>query len=91
MPCKEYITKTVPVPVYRDNDLVWVGRAANYAAKLCNLREGYYTSWITGNVFMNMNDAVKLSNGTAMWEEMRWTAMNNMQVYRSSWWSSKQE
>lgn len=26
------------------NDLVWVGRAANYAAKLCSLREGYYAS-----------------------------------------------
>jgi class 3 adenylate cyclase len=33
-----------------DNDLVWVGRAANYAAKLTQLRQGQAT-WITQEVF----------------------------------------
>ena len=39
-----------------DNDLVWVGRAANYAAKLCAIRE-YDTTFITEEVFNVLLDA----------------------------------
>lgn len=67
------------------NDLVWVGRAANYAAKLCALREDTYTSWITEDVYDNMNDTAKFTDGKAMWEKRTWTA-RNISVYRSSWW-----
>jgi class 3 adenylate cyclase len=43
------------------NDLVWIGRAANYAAKLSALREGDYMSIITEDVFRKMNDEVRFS------------------------------
>lgn len=33
------------------NDLVWVGRAANYAAKLSAIKDGTYSTWITDRVF----------------------------------------
>ncbi len=66
------------------NDLVWVGRSANYAAKLSGFREENYNSWITGTVYDNMDTTVKLSNGTAMWEQRSWTA-KNITVYRSNW------
>ncbi|RKH01750.1 adenylate/guanylate cyclase domain-containing protein [Corallococcus sp. CA053C] len=69
------------------NDLVWVGRAANYAAKLCSLRDGVFASWITESVFSALHDTVKHTNGQAMWEQRTWTS-RNMTVYRSSWtWS----
>jgi class 3 adenylate cyclase len=69
------------------NDLVWVGRAANYAAKLCGLRFESYASWITGDVYDAMNNTVKYSSdGRSMWELRYWTSMDNMKVYRSSWW-----
>lgn len=69
-----------------DNDLVWVGRAANYAAKLTEL-DADYPTWITGDVFRAMRDNVKFGeNGGAMWEQRFWTAMNNMEVYRSNWY-----
>jgi class 3 adenylate cyclase len=69
------------------NDLVWVGRAANYAAKMCSLRDGNYASWITKAVYDVLAANVKTSNGTPMWEERNWTA-RNMTVYRSNWrWS----
>ncbi len=38
------------IGVRNDNDLVWVGHAANYAAKLCGLN-GKYATYITGDVF----------------------------------------
>lgn len=66
------------------NDLVWVGRAANWAAKLCALDHNYPT-WITKSVYDNMNDSVKTaSDGRAMWEARTWTAMGNAAIYRSN-------
>lgn len=69
------------------NDLVWVGRAANYAAKLSALPDNY-ASRITADVFNRLADEAKYSNGVCMWEEAQWTAMGNMKIYRSNWkWS----
>jgi class 3 adenylate cyclase len=67
------------------NDLVWVGRAANWAAKLCTLDHSYPTR-ITKAVYDTMNNEAKISsNGVNMWEERSWTAMNNTIIYRSNW------
>lgn len=68
------------------NDLVWVGRAANYAAKLCSLRNGNYASWITKSVYDAMNQEAKTTSaGQSMWDARVWTAMNDLPIYRSSW------
>lgn len=66
------------------NDLVWVGRAANYAAKLCSLRESSYASYITAEVYKGMADIVKFSSTQAMWESRTWTE-KKINVYRSGW------
>jgi class 3 adenylate cyclase len=65
------------------NDLVWVGRAANYAAKLSALRTGH-ASYITKDVFDAMKDEVKVHDSKGIWEERQWT-WNNMTIYRSNW------
>lgn len=75
------------IGVHGDNDIVWVGRAANYAAKLTSLSGA--TTWITKAVFDAMNESVKKSSdGTPMWEARTWTNMGNQTVYRSTWWWS---
>jgi class 3 adenylate cyclase len=66
------------------NDLVWVGRAANYAAKLATLPPDY-TSWITKEVYDNSNNSVKFTNGQAMWEARSWTSMGGASIFRSNW------
>lgn len=66
------------------NDLVWVGRAANYAAKLAALPHEYPT-WITEDVYNNMNEIVKFTDGHSMWEAMDWNAMDKKRIYRSNW------
>jgi class 3 adenylate cyclase len=53
------------------NDLVWVGRSANHAAKLTALSHENST-YITDNVFDVMIDEVKTSNGTLMWKQFIW-------------------
>ena len=68
------------------NDLVWVGRSANYAAKLCSLSPEY-PSRITETVYNKLNKSAKYSSdGKLMWEAAKWTDMNNMKIYRSTWW-----
>lgn len=63
------------------NDLVWVGSAANTAAKLCAIREGG-ASWITSRVYRKMASSVKSTDGRSMWKAWSW---NDSTVYRSSW------
>ena len=68
------------------NDLVWVGRAANYAAKLCSLSPEY-PSRITETVYNKLNDSAKYSSDRrSMWAAAKWTDMNNMKIYQSTWW-----
>ncbi len=65
-----------------DNDLVWVGRAANYAAKLTSLSADYPTR-ITGTVYDTMLGSAKFAGETNMWEQVPWTDMNDYRIYRS--------
>jgi class 3 adenylate cyclase len=66
------------------NDLVWVGRAANYAAKLSALPSGY--TYITQAIFNNMAEEVKESSeGKPMWQAVKWNTFDNRTIYRSSW------
>lgn len=71
------------IGVKGDNDIVWVGRAANYAAKLSALPTK--PIWITKDVFNVIHKSVKDSQGVLMWDKRLWTAMNNMEVYCSGY------
>ena len=68
------------------NDLVWVGRSANYAAKLCSLRNGSYASFITQEVFNSLNESSKFGGDPKrlMWDKVMWTE-RGIPVYQSSW------
>jgi class 3 adenylate cyclase len=71
-----------------DNDIVWVGSAANHAAKLCSLST--HPLWITKAVYDGMQDETKYGGNPKrdMWEKRRWTQMNDKEVYCSNWWWS---
>lgn len=72
------------------NDLVWVGRAPNIAAKLSTLRESGFSSYITSTVYNNMNSDAKVTNGRPMWESRTWPRGPEecKSIYRSGWhWS----
>jgi len=67
------------------NDLVWVGRAANYAAKLCTMRQSGYASFITANVFNQLNESSKYGGEQQpMWDKIMWQEMG-VTIYGSSW------
>jgi class 3 adenylate cyclase len=68
------------------NDLVWVGRAANYAAKLAALPHTHST-YITKDIFDSIHSSVKTwSDGRAMWEQALWNTFDSRTIYRSNWW-----
>lgn len=74
------------IGVRNDNDIVWVGRAANYAAKLTALDTGHAV-YITGDVFNRLLDSSKYGGDSKrlMWESCLWNTMNKMAVHRSNW------
>lgn len=68
------------------NDIIWIERAPNLAAKLSDLRETNNPSFITSKVYNSLSDETKFSNGKNMWEPRRWTFLDqSISVYRSSW------
>ena len=66
------------------NDLVWVGRAANYAAKLCSLSPDY-PSRITEAVYNQLPESLKYTDDkNTVWQPATWNDMNGMKIYRST-------
>lgn len=68
------------------NDLIWIGRAANYAAKLCSFRKSSFNSWITDAVYNNMHESAIYggSQKENMWVGHTWGS-DDKQAYASNW------
>jgi len=73
--------------IRNSNDLVWVGRAANYAAKLCGLADEDYPTFITDDVFQALAEDTKYGGNprSLMWEKVTWP-QRGIAVHRSNWW-----
>lgn len=65
------------------NDLVWVGPAANYAAKMSAISQSPYATWISDAVFDRLNNESKLSDGKLMWDRKTWSGRT---IHGSSYW-----
>jgi len=67
-------------------DIVWVGRAANHAAKLTELDQGQST-WITDEVFTRLADESKYGGTprTLMWKPFRWSRQGDRRIHGSNW------
>lgn len=81
--------------VRNGNDLIWVGRAPNVAAKLSSIRDQRYTTIITADVYNVMADSSKISMSTGnppntnMWTVHTWDLGSKYGVpvvYGSGWW-----
>lgn len=79
--------KVAKTGVRGDNDLVWIGRAANYAAKLTELSADFST-WITGDLYGKLMDDAKYGGEPKqnIWTKHTWNTMNSMEIYGSTWW-----
>ena len=70
-----------------NNDLIWIGRAPNLAAKLSDIRDSPYSTFITATVYNLLNEKSKYgSQGKDMWENRSWKFLgDSISVYRSSY------
>lgn len=76
---------TARIGVRGDNDLVWIGRAANHAAKLNAIKRDE-SIWITADVYNSIHESVKYDQNTDIWTKYNWTEMNNLLVYATDYW-----
>ena len=65
------------------NDLVWVGRAANYAAKLAAFPPNY-PSRLTLNVYQKLDASLRKSKDKPIWTNAG-EKINDVPVYGSTW------
>lgn len=79
---------TARTGIRNNNDLVWVGKSANYAAKMSSIRIEPYRSFISETVFSNLNAESKTAtDGRIMWDRILWSEAG-IYIYASSWhWS----
>lgn len=89
-PGKSYVVKQVvgidasdllvtKIGIRGSGDLVWVGKAANHAAKMASLSPDYPVR-ISSLVYNSMLQSVKEINGRNIWEQANWS---DKQIYRS--------
>lgn len=69
-----------------DNDIVWIGNAANLAAKLTALNADQPT-WITKRVHDRLKDNQKVgSNGENIWKSWSWSQHNQEPIFSTTYW-----
>jgi class 3 adenylate cyclase len=70
-----------------NNDLVWVGPAANYAAKMAAFNDTGYPTYISEATYSLLHESAKVAgtSKTNMWEKRTWAATGKT-VYRSNYW-----
>jgi class 3 adenylate cyclase len=73
--------------VRRSNDLIWVGRAPNVAAKLSGIRQSAYRTFITAEVHADLDDSYRRGpKGEQLWQRWKWTEVKGVDtIYRSKW------
>jgi class 3 adenylate cyclase len=80
--CEHHVVRT---GIRGSNDLLWVGKAANYAAKLTTHNWSPYHSIITERVYSKLNESSKFdSQGKNMWTQ-EYSDVIKEKVYKSSY------
>jgi len=71
-----------------NNDLIWIGKAASFSAKLSDVRNEGYSTYISSRVYNKLSDAAKYDGeGKSMWSSSGFVfAGEGETVYKSSNW-----
>ena len=83
---KTLITKVGKGRDLSNNDLVWVGKACNYASHMCNESENRI--YISPTVYNTLATSNKMSDGKNIWESINMKLKNDKLVscYRTHYW-----
>lgn len=78
------VSRAVRAGIRDNNDLVWIGRPPSFAAKLSDLREYPYCTFISKAVYNQMDTSG--SNGSDIWESRSYQfAGKSQDIYRSKY------
>ena len=81
------ICRAVRAGIRNNNDLIWIGRPPSFAAKLSDLREHPYCTFISSDVYNSLAGDVTYSNTVNMWEKRAFEFAGVKEtVYRSNYW-----
>lgn len=71
-----------------NNDLIWIGKAASFSAKLSDLRDAPYHTYLSSRCYNALNDAAKFDgDGKDMWLKANFAfSGDNEAVYKSNHW-----
>lgn len=71
-----------------NNDLIWIGKAASFSAKLSDIRTEGYNTYISSRVYNKLSDAAKFDgDGKDMWSSSSFVfAGEGEAVYKSNNW-----
>lgn len=70
--------------IRNNNDLIWVGRAPSFAAKLSDIREYPYCTFISDASYKVLMSKAKISGAEDMWEKRSYTFAGKAEtIYRS--------
>lgn len=73
--------------VREHNDLIWIGKAASFSAKLSDIRDDPYLTYISSRVYNNMSDEAKHDGKKNYWTKATFEfAGKQEQVYKSNYW-----
>lgn len=73
--------------IRENNDLIWIGKAASFSAKLSDIREIGYHTFVSKRVYSALADDAKFNDGKNMWISSSVEfAGSSETVYKSNHW-----
>ncbi|WP_421852555.1 adenylate/guanylate cyclase domain-containing protein [Novosphingobium sp.] len=71
-----------------NNDLIWIGKAASFSAKLSDIRDAPYHTYISSRCYNKLNEAAKFDGkGENMWLKASFSFAGDTEtVYKSNHW-----
>lgn len=78
------IARAVRSGIRNNNDLVWIGKAPAFAAKLSDIRDYPYEVYISSESYNRLADSAKISGGKNIWiKSIRNVGGRNVLLYKS--------
>ncbi len=73
-----------------NNDLIWIGKAASFSAKLSDVRDPGYHTYISSRTYARLSEAAKMAkDGQNMWTSTTFSfGGTNKTVYKSNHWKA---
>lgn len=72
--------------IRKNNDLIWIGKAPSFAAKLSDIRTYPYSVFVSSRTFAALGTAEKVSGSNSMWEYLDFNfAGETERIYRTKY------